>query len=89
MTDKPDDYRADPSVPVTPVQVIKKGGPDVLKDEEKSDKQVKVKVSGRWSVAHEGKRYAEGDTVTVHESVADEWVRNGWVDRVTTAAAKP
>lgn len=49
-----------------------------------TDKTVKVKVSGRFSVAHEGKRYTEGDTATVPEDVAKEWERAGWVERVTT-----
>lgn len=83
------DYRADPSVQVTPVRLFTKGDPKVIKQDELSDKPVKVKVTGRFSVAHEGKRYAKDDTVTVPELVADEWLRAGWVERVTTTAAKP
>jgi hypothetical protein len=48
-----------------------------------SDKQVKVRVSGRWRVVHDGKPYVKGETVTVPESVAQEWERSGYVERVT------
>jgi hypothetical protein len=44
---------------------------------------VKVKVSDRWTVAHDGKRYTEGDPLTVPEDVAAEWERSRWVERVT------
>ncbi len=75
------DYRADPSVRATPVRVIKKGEPKMV-TEDKPNKSVKVKVSDRWAVVHDGTRYANGDTVTVPEHVADEWERNHWVQRV-------
>ena len=82
-------FRAHPSVPANPVRIIKQGDPKVIKqDTDKPDKPVKVKVSDRWSVAHEGKRYVQGDTVTVPEHVADEWERNHWVQRVTDTKAK-
>ena len=48
-----------------------------------SDKQVKVKVSDRWSVVHDGTRHVKGDTITVPEALADEWLRNHWVERVS------
>lgn len=48
-----------------------------------SDKQVKVKVIDRWRVVHDGKPYLKGDTLTVPESVAQEWERSGYVERVT------
>jgi hypothetical protein len=56
----------------------------MILERDMTDKTVKVKVSGRFSVAHEGKRYTEGDTATVPEDVAKEWERAGWVERVTT-----
>ena len=48
-----------------------------------ADKQVKVRVSDRWRVVHDGKVYTKGDTVTVPENVAQEWERSGYVERVT------
>jgi hypothetical protein len=79
------DFRADPSVTATPVRIIKHGeDPKVIKDKPANpDKPVKVKVSNIWSVVHEGQRYVQGDTVTVPESLADEWIRNHWVKAVT------
>jgi hypothetical protein len=66
-------------------RVIKRGQPDmIIKDEPVDEKQVKVKVIGRWSVSHDSKRHIEGDTVTVPESVAVEWERNHWVERVSS-----
>ncbi len=56
----------------------------ITEDKTMPEKTVKVRVSDRWSVAHDGKRYVKGDTVTVPESVADEWQRNGWVERVSS-----
>ncbi|WP_156660959.1 hypothetical protein [Mycobacterium sp. 852002-51163_SCH5372311] len=48
-----------------------------------TDKQVKVKVIDRWRVVHDDKPYVKGQTVTVPESVAAEWERSGYVERVT------
>ena len=48
-----------------------------------SDKQVKVRVSDRWRVVHDDKAYVKGETVTVPESVAQEWERSGYVERIT------
>ncbi len=50
--------------------------------ENSADKPVKVKVCDVWSVAHDGKRYVNGDTLSVPEHIADEWERNRWVKRV-------
>jgi hypothetical protein len=47
-----------------------------------TDKQIKIRVSDRWSVAHDGKRYVQGDTLTVPEATAKEWEQSGWVERV-------
>jgi hypothetical protein len=55
----------------------------ILENKIMTDKTVKVRVSDRWSVAHEGKRYVKGDTLTVRENVAQGWERSKWVERVT------
>lgn len=55
----------------------------ITDDDSKPEKTVKVRVSDRWSVTHEGKRHTAGDTVTVPEHVAEEWERNRWVERVS------
>lgn len=56
----------------------------ILGDENKmTDKQVKVRVSDRWRVVHDGKPYLQGDTLTVPENVAQEWERSRWVERVS------
>jgi hypothetical protein len=47
-----------------------------------AEKTEKVKVIDRFSVAHDGKRYVKDDTVSVPESVASEWERNRWAQRV-------
>jgi hypothetical protein len=47
-------------------------------------KTVKIRVSNRWRVVHEGKSYTKGDTLTVPEDVADEWQKNGYVERVSS-----
>jgi hypothetical protein len=54
----------------------------ILETSEMTEKTVKVKVTDRFSVAHDGKRYTKGDTVSAPENVADEWERNRWVERV-------
>lgn len=46
-------------------------------------KIVKVPVSDRWRVVHDGKPYHEGDTLTVPEQIAEERERSRWVERVT------
>jgi hypothetical protein len=56
----------------------------VLEDQLKPEPQIKVRVSDRWRVVHDGKPYVKGDEVTVPEDVAKEWERNGYVERVTT-----
>jgi hypothetical protein len=55
----------------------------IVKDNNMGEKTVKVKVIDRWRVIHDDKAYRKGDTLTVPESVADEWQRSGWVERVT------
>ncbi len=49
-----------------------------------SEKQIKVRVSDRWRVVHDGKPYVKGDTLTVPENVAQVWERSRWVERVTS-----
>jgi hypothetical protein len=46
------------------------------------EKTVKVRVSDRWSVVHDGKRYVLDDELSVPENVAQEWERSRWVERV-------
>lgn len=48
-----------------------------------TEKTVKVRVSDRWRVVHDGKPHTKGDTLSVPESVAQDWERNRWVERVT------
>jgi len=55
----------------------------ILEEQLVPEKKVKVKVIDRWSVVHDGKRYVKGDELTVPEDVAQEWERNGYVERVT------
>lgn len=87
--DDQDDFRARPSVPANPVRIIKQGDPKVIRDKKPvNEKHVKVKVSDRWAVVHDGERYVKGDTVTVPESVAENWELNHWVERVSTIKAK-
>ena len=47
-------------------------------------KTIKVRVSDRWSVVHDDKRYVLDDELSVPEHVADEWERNRWVERVSS-----
>jgi hypothetical protein len=47
------------------------------------EKPVRVRVSDRWRVVHDGKPYHTGDTLSVPENVAQEWERSGYVERVT------
>lgn len=52
-----------------------------------ADKTVKVRVSDRWRVVHDGKPYVEGDVVEVPENVAADWIQSGWVVEVQPGAA--
>ncbi|MEE2855639.1 MAG: hypothetical protein VX424_23645 [Actinomycetota bacterium] len=54
----------------------------VIDGEQAPEKQVTVKVIDRWSVVHDDQRYVKGDSVTVPESVAQEWEASGYVERV-------
>lgn len=49
-----------------------------------AEKIVKVRVRAPFRVVHEGNPHTDGDTLTVPVNVAQEWVRNGWVEQVTT-----
>ena len=49
-----------------------------------SERQIKVRVSDRWRVVHDGKPYVKGDTLTVPENVVQEWEQSRWVERVST-----
>jgi hypothetical protein len=65
------------------VRVIRKSANMITEDQLTPEKQIKVRVSDRWRVVHDGKPYVKGDEVTVPESVAQEWERNAYVERVT------
>jgi hypothetical protein len=56
----------------------------ITEDNIMPEKTVKVRVSDRWSVVHEDKRYVKGDELSVPEDVAAEWLRNGYVEKVTS-----
>lgn len=87
ISDNPDDdYRAPADHVVSPVRLITTGKPNMILENDMADKQVKVKVHDKWSVVHEGQRYVQGDTVEVPQSLADEWIRNHWVEPVTSKA---
>jgi hypothetical protein len=57
----------------------------MITETDMSKKQVKVRVSDRWRVVHDGKPYVKGDTLGVPENVAQEWEGAGWIERVTVA----
>jgi hypothetical protein len=71
------------------VRVIRKAPPNmILEDQSMPEKTVKVRVSDRWRVVHEDKPYIKGDELTVPEDVAQEWERNGYVEKVTSKKAE-
>jgi hypothetical protein len=66
------------------VALIKKARANLILEEQlMPEKQVKVRVSDRWRVVHDGESYVKGDELTVHENAAQEWERSGYVERVT------
>jgi hypothetical protein len=66
------------------VRVIKKAPADmILEEQSMPEKQVKVRVSDRWRVVHDGNACIFGDELTVPENVAQQWERSRWVERVT------
>jgi hypothetical protein len=52
----------------------------IITEDKMPEKTVKVRVSDRWRVVHDGKAYVKGDTLTVPENVAEEWERSRWVE---------
>lgn len=66
-------------------RVIKKSPANFVTEEQVTPKKaVTVKVIDRWSVVDDdGKRHVEGDELSVPEHVADEWLRSGWVEKVS------
>jgi hypothetical protein len=63
--------------------VIRKSPTNLITEDTLTEKkQVKVRVSDRWSIFHDDRRYVEGDELTVPEAVAAEWERSRWVERV-------
>jgi hypothetical protein len=66
------------------VRVIKRAPANMIPEDQLTpEKKVKVRVSDRWRVFHDGESYVKGDTLTVPENVAQEWERSGYVERVT------
>jgi hypothetical protein len=55
----------------------------MITEDPKPEKTVKVRVSDRWRVMRDGKPYTKGDTLEVPVSVAEDWERHRWVERVT------
>jgi hypothetical protein len=55
----------------------------VILEKAMPEKTVKVKVSDRWRVVHDGKPYVKGDMLSVPENVAQEWEQSGYVERVS------
>jgi hypothetical protein len=53
-----------------------------------ADKTIKVRVSDRWRVVHDGKPYVKGDGVEVPDDVAAQWLRQGWVQEVKATAPR-
>lgn len=45
---------------------------------------MKVKVTGPYQVAHEGKVYTEGDTLEVPEPQARQWISAEYVEEVSS-----
>ena len=69
------------------VRAIKKASASMITEDQLTpEKTVKVRVSDRWRVVHDGEGYVLGDEVTVPEDVAKEWERNGYVERVSSKA---
>jgi hypothetical protein len=55
----------------------------MIRENNMSDKQVKVKVIDRRRVVHDDKSHVKDDVLVVPETVAQEWERSGYVERVT------
>jgi hypothetical protein len=56
----------------------------ITEDNIMPEKTARVRVSDRWSVIHDGKRYILDDELTVPEHIAAEWERSRWVERVSS-----
>jgi hypothetical protein len=65
------------------VAVLRKSPTNFVTEEKMTPaKTIKVKVIGRWSVVHDDQRYVQDDELSVPESIAADWERSGWVERV-------
>jgi hypothetical protein len=55
-----------------------------------SEKQITVRVADRWRVVHpiDGTAHTKGDTLTVDENTAREWIDAGWVVEAKAAAPR-
>jgi hypothetical protein len=56
----------------------------MTEDKAMPEKTVKVKVNAPFRVVHPdtGEAHTDGDQLSVGETVAQEWERSGWVERV-------
>jgi hypothetical protein len=60
----------------------------IVEKKQMADKQIKVRVSDRWRVVHDGKPHTYGDELSVPAALAEEWVRSRWVERLDTPPGK-
>jgi hypothetical protein len=66
-------------------RVIKKTASSmILEDAVTPPKQIKVRVSDRWSVVFDDQRYTKDDELSIPEHLAQEWERNHWIERVSS-----
>lgn len=43
----------------------------------------RVRVNAPYQVSHDGRRFGPGETASVPQSLADQWVRSRWAEHVT------
>jgi hypothetical protein len=57
----------------------------ILQEDLVPEHKVKVRVIDKYRVVDpfDAKGYIKGETLTVAEDVAEDWVRNGYVERVS------
>lgn len=50
---------------------------------------MKVRVLGTYQVVHEGDRYVGGDEFDAPDGEAQQWVNNGWAEKVSAKKSEP
>lgn len=56
----------------------------MITSDSENEKQVQVRVIDKYRVVDDnGRGYTKGDTAEVPEVLAEVWIRNRWVERVT------